>query len=521
MRVETSKRVMLVNSTSSVLANLINISVLVWLQQYLLKKSSISDAEYALYAILMSLMIFLPLLSTLMTGGLGRYVVEAYARHDDDRVTEIVSTLMPPLLGVCTAILAIGSLVIWHIDWILTDDPGLIADARWMLALLMASAVLHLQLTPLTVGLYVRQKFVTISLLNLLTQLLRVSLLFALLFGVGSRMLWVVVATVAARLFVLMITVALSRRAVPALRFDRRKVNYRSIGAVASYNTWNFFGHLSGQLQIAADPWLLHVFGTPNDVACLYVAHLAYDRLDSSSIVATQAVQPTLTALHATGEKRRLGNAFLRGSRYGLWIICLFAVPVMIYQRDLILLYLGEDYINAGTCMLLIFGQFPLYYSTLLLPRIAEATAKVRRMTIIGVSINALNIAMSFTLIRYLHFGAPGAALARLLAAIVALPFLVPLALRLAGVSFGQWVRVTVIRGLMPAVVAAAVWLALELLVRPTNWITLGACTAAGAAVYLGVLLGFCLEPGEREDLRRLLTRLGVVAETPEPEVAE
>ena len=516
VRVETSKRVMMVNSSSSVLANLINISVLVWLQQYLLKQSSISDQEYALYAVLMTLMIFLPLLSTLMTGGLGRYVVEAYVQHDDRRVSEIVSTLTPPLFGMSVLILLAGGFVTWHLDWIFTDEQKLLGDARWMLWLLLISAVTHLQLTPFSVGLYVRQRFITINLLTLLTQLIRMTLLLALLFGVSSRMLWVVVATVGARMIVLVITVLLSRRSVPALRFDRRLINYRSIGSVASYNTWNFFGHLSGLLVFAVDPWLLHAYATPNDVACLNVGHLAYDRLDSSSVVATQAVQPTLTAMHTTGEKQRLANAFLRGSRYGLWIICLFALPIMIFHRDLILLYLGQEYISTGTVLLLIFAQFPLYYSTLLLPRIAEATAKVAHMTIIGVAVNAFNIALSFYLIRYLHYGASGAAAARIAAAIVAQPFLIPLALRLANVSGACWLRETVVRGLLPGAAASIAWLGWEAVVKPTTWLSLGMCVAAGMVVYLVVLFAFCLESFERHDLRKLLTHFGVARPVPE-----
>lgn len=51
-RVEISKRLVLINSGSSVLAHLVNISILLWLHQYLLRR--ISPEEYSLYPVIVS-----------------------------------------------------------------------------------------------------------------------------------------------------------------------------------------------------------------------------------------------------------------------------------------------------------------------------------------------------------------------------------------------------------------------------------------------------------------------------------
>ena len=56
--IQISKRLVMVNSASSILAKMINVSVLVWLHQYLL--SRISPEEYSLYAVLVSIVVLLP-----------------------------------------------------------------------------------------------------------------------------------------------------------------------------------------------------------------------------------------------------------------------------------------------------------------------------------------------------------------------------------------------------------------------------------------------------------------------------
>ena len=73
----TSKKTVLVNSSSFAITRAINILVLVWLYQHLLKR--ISPSEYSIYPVLMSLMAFAPLMTGVLTSGIGRYVVEAYA----------------------------------------------------------------------------------------------------------------------------------------------------------------------------------------------------------------------------------------------------------------------------------------------------------------------------------------------------------------------------------------------------------------------------------------------------------
>ena len=91
--VEISKRLVLINSISSVITRLINILFLVWIYEYLLER--ISTEEFAVYPVVAAIIVFAPLFSSLLTGGISRFVIEAYARGEMQRVTEIVSSIVP------------------------------------------------------------------------------------------------------------------------------------------------------------------------------------------------------------------------------------------------------------------------------------------------------------------------------------------------------------------------------------------------------------------------------------------
>ena len=190
-QVEISKRLVFINSVSSLVSRVLNVSVLIWMYQYLLLQISVE--EYSLLPVLGSVMMFAPLLTMVLTGGLGRYIVEAYAKGDERRITQIVSTMFPLLLSTGFAFLALGWLFSWYIDRILTISPERLWDARVMMGLMMFSAAIRLPLTPFGIGLYVRQKFVLMNLIKVGQELLQIALLFVLLVGVSTRVLWVIV----------------------------------------------------------------------------------------------------------------------------------------------------------------------------------------------------------------------------------------------------------------------------------------------------------------------------------------
>ena len=145
VKVEISKKLFVINSASSILTKIVNVSVLVWLYQYLLKR--ISPEEYSIYPVVMAVMVFVPLLTVVMTSGIGRYIVEAYAKGDERRVTQIVSTMFPILLGAGVVLIGAGLTFAWYVDKVLTIPGDRVWDARIMMGLMMISAATRLPLS--------------------------------------------------------------------------------------------------------------------------------------------------------------------------------------------------------------------------------------------------------------------------------------------------------------------------------------------------------------------------------------
>ena len=502
-RIEISKRLVLINSGSAVLTQVLKICVLVWLYQHLL--SRISAEEYSLIPVVAAIMVFPPLLGTVLKAGLGRYVIEAYARGDDRRAVQIVSTMFPLLVAVAAVILAGGLTLAWYVDRVLTISPERVWDARIMTGLLMIEVALGFSAAAFSTGFYVRQKFALLNLIKIGVELLRMAILFVLLFAVSTRALWVIVASVSAGLTGLVIQVACSRRLLPNLRFNRREIRWGLCRELVSFGGWNLLIQVSEMIHMAAGPIILNKFATATDVASFHVGSLPGKHAMASMYMLTRPVGPVLTAMHAKEEKERLRNAYLRGGRLAMWVFLIVAVPLVVYRSEVISLYTSGKYMTAAPVLMMLIASRSFIMPNLMMPMIAYAKANIRPLALQVIAVQLVNLVLTLYLVGRLRMGAVGSALSSLITCSFGWTVLHgPLGLRMTGTSFRRFFKETLIPGACPAMLAAGVWAALGWWLQPTTWSALGGCYAVGAVCYIAVLLLFCLQAKDRDDLRHV-----------------
>jgi O-antigen/teichoic acid export membrane protein len=511
-RVEISKRLVLINTASGILARVLYVSVVLWVNAHLLRR--ISAEEYSLWPMLMSIIVLLPLLTSFLTTGLGRFILAAYAQGDDRQVTQIVSTMFPLLSAAGVLLLTGGLALAWHIDKILLIAPERLWEARIMMALLVFSTAVKPFCAPFNVGFYVQQKFVAYNVINVCAEFLRISLLFLLLFLLGTRVLWVVVANVATELAVTLSVFTWSRRMIPALRFRVREIRWARARELLLFGGWNFLGLLALRLRETVVLGLMNRLATPLDVDVFSVGYQGRRQIDAWTDVMAGPLYPVVTSMHAVGAKEQIRNIYLRGGRLALWMMLLVGLPAAIYAQPLIRLYATEPYIEAATIMVLTLAGLPLSGGIWMIWQVANGTGRVRATSLAVVTTQVAVVALSAYVVYVLGLGGVGVALACLIVGMLSEVLLLwPLGLKLSGATFNAWARETLAPGLTPGCVAGVVWAALNVATPPDSWVGLGACTAAGVLVYLVVLLAFCLEPRDREDLAEVIARLKQTAQ--------
>lgn len=509
--VAVSRSLVMVNAASAVLARLLNVFVLVWLYQYLLAR--ISPEEFAVYPVVMAVMVFAPLFFSFFTGGVARYVVAASAVGDRARVEEIVSSILPPLAIASGVFLAAGLAFAASVESVLTIAPAMVADAQLMLSLLVLSFALKMCLLPFGVGFQVRQRFVELNVLWLGRDVLKILTLFALVLWFGPAVLWVVVASVAADLVHTLVVTFRSRRMVPELRFRIRAFCGSTARTLCSFGLWTTLGRLAALLYVNGAVLVLNRYGSAVDVVHFYFGAALFQQIQSMIAFAREPLQPSLVAVHALADRERMERAALAGGRYGLWAAMIVACPLAIFSADLVALMMEPAYAAAAMVLVLFMAIFPFSQAAGVLPMIAVARAEVRGFNVAALASCCVALAASLVAAAVLDLGAAGVAGALLVVTAMAqLAWFWPMNLRLSGTSPSAFARGVLWPGLLPALAGSAVWIPLALALSSPGWIALAAASAAGGLAYIVVLFGFCLEEGERRLATRLLERLRGVA---------
>lgn len=501
-----SKRLVAINSASSVLAKVINFAVLLWVYQYLLKR--LPAEEFAVLPVVTSLMVFAPLFFSFFIGGISRYTIDAYAKGDFVEVRRICSSLFPVLLAAAAVFLPAGLLLAAHIEKVLNIAPQMVGDARIMLALLLIAFTYEMTVIPFKTAYAVRQRYLELNLLEVMRDLIRAVLVVGLLLALEPAVVWVVVATFISEVVLITVTLIRARQMVPELRFDRHLFALSRARQMISFGVWTTLGRLGSIMYTNAATIVLNLHGSAVDVTSYYLGATFFRQIQSTINLAAQPLQPAITAMNALADKRRLASTVQRGGRYALWVSMIVATPLIIYAGDFIHLYLGDSYSNAAMIIVLFMVMFPFTQPTILLPITATAMARVREFFLPAFLFQFGGLGLMLIFVIWFGMGATGVTLALTIITIASqLAYFWWFSLRLTETSFASFATAVLVRGLAPAAAGSVVWIALRFLAVTDTWAKLIGFGAAGAVVYVAVLLAFCLTPAEHADLGRLLAR--------------
>lgn len=478
----------MINSASSLATRLLSVTVLIWVQQYLLKRISVE--EYSLLPIVYSLMIFLPYFSIILTGGIRRFVLESYAENDLERLSQIVSSMFPLLCVAGLFLFGVGAVLAWKIELVIRVEPEYVDEARIMLLLIVFVEALRLPLAAFSSGLYVKQRFVLENGIKLVTECVRLTLLFVLLFGVDVSVVSVVIASVVGGLLEVTSLFIVSRRLVPAQRFDLSKFDWSIVKELTRFGGWSTFYGFSGMIRKAADPIILNRWATPLDVTCFHLGALVPNRLE---VIVNQSflgsVSPVVVGLHADRQEEKLKSAYLRLGRYAMWGVLIIVAPFLVHFREIVRLYVGDTYLAAGTVLFLLLACYPMIYGNILHSSLANAKLKMRSLALRESVSALLNLSLTLMLVGYYGMGAIGSAIATFIVyGLGSILIFWPFGRGMVRATRSEVWREIVLPGITPFLLALLLMKLLAISFPVVSWFDIAASAALGCCLYLTVV---------------------------------
>jgi len=498
-----SKKLTLINVLSSIITQIFSLGVLVWLQRYLLQR--ISPEEYSLLPLVMSVFAFLPLLSTIFNSGVGRFMMEAYAKGDPEGVIKVISSIYPFLYCLALILSIISIYISLNIDTFLNIPLHYRNDAILMFILTIFAFISNFISLPYSVCFAIKQKFVIQDLINTGTEILRLFLLLVFLFMLGAHVKWVVLAFFIATLTRNLINFFFSKKYLPFLKIDRDYFDVNVAKKVLGFGSWTLLGQTASRIRQSSDPILLNIWSTPMHITSFYLGSILNRQIDNLTPIILRSLQPVLIKLYVDKNKDAIGRLFLTVTKYLFWFFLIIMVPAFIFNKEIIELYVGSKFLLAASVMSILLISRTIELTVELIPRICSAVNKVKELTIINFIIQFTNLSLTFILLKYYNMGALGSALGSFIAVIVGVTFLLlPFSLRVTHIKLQDWFRKTCVPGVLPGLVVAVFLVLLRIRLHPCDLDGLLFSFLACLPLYL-ISIFFCMSYEDKQTIGQIV----------------
>lgn len=420
------------------------------------------DEAFGVFILILTVVGYLALLNLGLNTASTKFISEYLAKNDTLKLNQvIVSTLM-----FYTVVGSVGLLLMiiaspWITTNLLNVSPELTDAAITALQLGGIGFFINMVTGAFSAVPTALQRFeITNFMLITSTTLATASTFAALVFAGG--LIEVVAYRVLVSVVSLIISVIIAKRLIPTLRF-RVPFSWAVLRQMITFGGFNMVTQITGLILFQTGRFVVGAYMGAASVTYYAVVADLVTRLHGFISSISLVIFPLASELSAKDEHTRLSAAYMQLVKYNTLIACFIYLAVIVFGNDVLVLWMGREFMQRSDNTLPILGIAFLVMSFNVIPyHVLNGIGKPALTTITEFSGSIFNIVLWVLLIPIL--GIKGAALASLIA-MARVPLYVFLVnRRYIAVSNHQMLQKAYLR---PAVIVAAIVVILSVIHLP------------------------------------------------------
>ena len=337
-----------------------------------------------------------------------------------------------------------------------------------------------------------------------LTEIAGVTLHLAMMLALilsGADLALVIALSGAMPLFSGVLSALVVHRSRLAPRLVRHSVNRERAMAIVPTAGWLLVVELSNLVMYGSSRVVLGAYRTPAAVGQFEGPVRAHNLLYALGGALAVPVVPTTSRYAAAGDRERLRELAVRGTRYTLALVVPLCVTLMTLAEPILDVWLGDRYGAGGAALAILVSYWLLYGGLVVTPGFLVGAGRAPQVGRVFASAAVLNLALALVLTPEL--GLEGPALATAIPFLLAFPLLLRVGLEASGARLGELAH----RAWLPAyslgALLAAGLLATRVTVEPNTLPAVVGLAAGGVLAYWAAFYALVLDLSER----RLLSR--------------
>ncbi len=393
---------------------------------------------YGVLVLVISVLGFFAFLDLGVTNASIKYISEAYVRDDIDEIGKIIGSSL--LLYLITGIgggLVIIVITNSMVQRILDIPPAYHTDSIFAFRLAAFGFVLNMILGVFSAIPKALQRYDISTRINVsVSSLLTFTTIVLLYFGYGLRE--VVIANFFSSLVSLGLYITVVKKMLPTvvLRFS---IDSATLKKLFTFGAFSLLVMISTTTQFQLDRILIGTYSGSAQVAYYAVPASIAFRIHGFVANIMGVVFPLCSELHATGQKLKLRELYLKASKYAFIVAISITTPLVVLSGQVMKYWMGNEYALKGSLVLILLTISSFFVSLSIIPALLlDGIGKPRVNAFFSVLSALLNILLCILLIP--RYGVTGAALANLANFVLVVLYLVTVDMRILHIGLFSFV---------------------------------------------------------------------------------
>lgn len=385
----------------SIVANWVNLllrlaSVLV-LYPFLV--GTLGKEQYALWLLIVAITGNFTLLRLGVPMATVRYMSEAHARGDQQRVNEVLGTSLGVFLAMGILVAIGGASLTGILDSAFSVPDQYTASAKAAFLFTVLACAIGFPLEVLEASFHAFERFVVLNLIGICMLVLRVALLL-LCVTEETGILAIAVIYGGEALLQALIFYFYLKRKVPRLQFSLRHFKKSMLKVILGYSVYVLVLHASRRVAFQTDPIVIGAMISPAAIVFFGVANQIMTQLMLATSGVVRVVMPRASILHSEQKFGELRQLYLDATRLAMLGLAPICTALFVVGDDFLALWMGEEFRGPAGIVLqiLALSYLPFLVQGTVGDPVLMATSKVKFPTLTMAVAALANLGLSLAL---------------------------------------------------------------------------------------------------------------------------
>lgn len=368
----------------------------------------IGQSNYALYT-LASSFISIFLMDFGLSSAVSRFVAKYRAEGNEGKADKLLGIVTKLYLLIDTCILIILIIVFFLLELIYTGlTPNELQIYKQLYIIVATYSVLSFPFMPLSGIISAYEKFIQLKLCDLCQKIITIILVVIALFN-NLGVIAVVTANALSGIIIIIVKLVIIYRTTP-IRYNIQARDRILLKEIFSFSIWTTIMSIAQRFVFNLAPTILGVFSTSTEIAVFAPANTLEGYFYTFAAAVNGMFLAKISKYVADNQKEKIINLMVTIGRYQLIILGLIFVGFVCVGEDFMMLWMGEDYIAAWPCAILMFIPDLLIFTQQIANTTAIAENYVKNIALGYVGMAVISGTLSIMLCQF--YGALGSSVA-------------------------------------------------------------------------------------------------------------